>query len=70
METKTKQKIEATIGERWTAELIKHEIELLKFCPSGICFYCEADIKASIILFKNHTAVITGCPICNRSFVE
>lgn len=37
------------------------------FCPDHECPYCEQVIPDSMV---KKDRVITGCPLCKRSFVE
>lgn len=41
------------------------------FAPSnGVCWSCHNQIYTEISLEKASTELITGCPICNRTYCD
>ena len=40
------------------------------FAPTTVCFSCQQDIWEKITLERAATSLITGCPVCNRSYCD
>ena len=46
------------------------EVNAPMFAPKERCWSCGGDLWARITYEKASTRLITGCPLCNRSFVD
>lgn len=65
---KSKEEIAAAIEAQ--AKYCK-EMNLPHFAPyDGICFYCRCQIYEHISVSDADSHLISGCPVCRRSFVE
>ena len=42
----------------------------MAFPPTGICHSCQNDLIMNTPVVKLTAGPLTGCPRCNRSFVE